>query len=56
MSDSVSGLLLLGIIGMFIGFGYVCGAFKNSELLENCKKQHNVYECELVAQPKEQSK
>jgi hypothetical protein len=56
MSEFLGILFLLVFVGLMIGGGYVCGASQGNQLLENCRKTNNVYECEIVAVPKEQSK
>ncbi len=55
MSD-VNWSVLLGAVVLWVAVGYVCGKYQSIQLIESCQKEHNVYECELVAVPKEQSK
>lgn len=52
MDDSIGAFILITIAGLFVGFGYLLGVSNGKQLMENCRKQHNVYECELVAVPK----
>jgi hypothetical protein len=55
MDDAIGAFILLAVAVLFIGCGYLYGASHGKQLLENCRKTNNVYECELVAVPKEQS-
>lgn len=48
-------MILSGIIGGLLGsagFDY----FHDREMLEACQKQHNVYQCKMVAVPVEKDK
>lgn len=52
MHDDLA-LGVFGIVGALVGFG-IC-LFVNYDKLPNltaCAKEHNVYECELIAVPK----
>jgi hypothetical protein len=51
---------LLCFFMALVAFLFAISAYTESHRYDNltdiCKKQHNVYECELAAVPKEQSK
>jgi hypothetical protein len=51
---------VVAVSSLCFGLGFAAGLFvvlnPNSERLDACAQQNNVHECELVAQPKEQSK
>lgn len=42
--------IVFNVAWFLLGFAF--GSVPSNVKLEFCKKQHNVYECELVAQPK----
>lgn len=43
----------LAITGAFLGLGLIIGTYTaNDGALKECRKQHNVYECVMVAIPK----
>ena len=43
----------LGIIGVSVAGCLIGYSIANHDILEECRKQHNVYECVVVAIPKD---
>jgi Na+/glutamate symporter len=39
------------LFGIFVGT-LIGGSFANNSITEDCRKQHNVYECVIIAIPK----